>query len=77
LRNTALEDASLHQHRCENLKSDVKDFSREISYNFGEVEGGDILFLSVAANCIASGNVFGNIGRWGDNQDARCVVYGK
>jgi hypothetical protein len=41
------------------------------------VEGGDILCPSVADNCIASGTVFGNMERRGDNQDARCMDHGK
>ena len=40
-------------------------------------EGGDILCLSVADNCIESGTVFGNMVRRGDKQDARCTDYGK
>ena len=42
-----------------------------------EVEGGYILCLSVADNCIGSGTVFGSMERLGDNQDARCMDYGK
>ena len=41
------------------------------------VAGGDILCLSVAYNCMASGTVFGNMDRRGDHQDARCMDYGK
>jgi hypothetical protein len=40
-------------------------------------EGRDILFLSVSDNCTALGTVFGNMERRGDNQDARCMDYGK
>jgi hypothetical protein len=41
------------------------------------VEEGDILCLSVADKCIASGTVYGNMERRYDNQDARCMDYGK
>jgi hypothetical protein len=40
------------------------------------MEEGDISCLSVADKFIASGSVFGNMERLGDNRDARCTDYG-
>jgi hypothetical protein len=41
------------------------------------MEGRDILCLSVADSCIASGTDSGNMERRGDNLDARCMDYDK